>query len=65
MKYFLWILVLTLVILHQDYWQWNETGLVFGVLPRTLAYHMGLSVAAAFVWALAVRFCWPAEQEPQ
>jgi len=29
-----------------------------------LAYHVGLSIAAAIVWFLATKFCWPAEDEP-
>ena len=60
MKYFVWMLVLLLVVFHQDYWQWNDTTLVFGFLPFTLLYHAGISIAAAVVWVLAVKFCWPA-----
>ena len=59
MKYFVWGLVVLLVVLHQDYWQWDDARLVFGFLPYTLAYHAGISMAAAVVWALAIRFCWP------
>ena len=61
MKIFVWLLVVVLVLLHQDYWQWNDTVLLTGFLPRSLAYHAGISLAAAFVWALAVKFCWPHE----
>ena len=59
MKRLIWTLVALLVVLHQDYWQWNNTTLVFGFLPRTLAYHMCISLAAAGVWLLAARTCWP------
>ena len=59
MKYFVWLLVLLLVILHQDYWQWNDGTLLMGFLPYTLAYHVGISLAAAAVWTLAVFYCWP------
>lgn len=53
------ILILGLVVLHQDYWQWNNATLVFGFLPYQLAYHAGLSLMAALVWLWAVQFCWP------
>ncbi len=59
MKYAIWILVLVLVVLHQDYWQWDKSTLVFGFLPYSLAYHAGISIAAAVLWLLAVYFCWP------
>jgi hypothetical protein len=59
MKYAVWLLVAALIVLHQDYWQWNDAALAFGFLPRTLLYHSGISLAAAVVWLLAVRHCWP------
>jgi hypothetical protein len=63
MKYLVWLLLLALLVLHQDYWQWNDARLLFGFLPATLAYHMGISIAAAVAWGLAVWFCWPVERE--
>ncbi len=62
MKYVLWSLVALLVVLHQDYWQWDNDTLVWGFLPYTLAYHAGISLAAAGVWVFATCYCWP--QEP-
>lgn len=60
MKRLVTLLVLALIVLHQDFWHWNRIEpLVFGFLPIGLAYHAGLSIAAALVWALAVRYCWP------
>jgi hypothetical protein len=53
------LLLIGLVALHQDYWQWDNATLVFGLMPWTLVYHIGLSLGAAGVWWLAVRFCWP------
>ena len=61
MKYLVWSLVVLLVVLHQDYWQWDKAQLIGGFLPHSLFYHAGISLAAAVVWALAVKFCWPAE----
>ncbi len=59
MRYVVWSLLASLVFLHQDYWQWGNASLVFGFLPDTLLYHALISLAAAVVWMLAVRFCWP------
>ena len=42
---------------------WDDPTLVFGVLPAGLAYHVFYSIAAAAVWALAVRYAWPSEVE--
>jgi hypothetical protein len=58
-KYWMGLLLIALVVLHQDYWQWDDTTLVFGLLPWTLVYHIGLSLGAAAVWWGVVRFCWP------
>ena len=67
MKYAVWILVALLLVCHQDYWQWSNATLDFGFLPRTLTYHAGISIAAAVVWMLATKFCWPEglEEEAQ
>ena len=59
MKYAIWSLVALLVILHQDYWQWDNATLDFGFLPRALTYHACISIAAAVVWIVATKFCWP------
>lgn len=61
MKNFVWFLILLLVVLHQDNWYWDDATLVFGFMPIGLFYHACISVAAAVVWLLATRFCWPHE----
>jgi hypothetical protein len=58
---FVWFLILLLVVLHQDNWFWDDTRLVLGFMPIGLFYHAFLSLAAATVWYMAVKFCWPAE----
>jgi len=63
MKYLIAFLLLALIALHQDYWQWNDATLDFGFLPRSLTYHVALSIAASVVWLLAVQFCWPQNLE--
>lgn len=59
MRSLTWLLVIVLFIAHQDFWYWGDRRLVFGFLPIGLAYHMIFSIAAAGVWALAVRYAWP------
>ena len=65
MKYVVWGLVGSLLILHQDFWFWNNASLVWGVVPITLVYHVGLSIAAGVVWYLATRFAWPENLDEQ
>ncbi len=57
------VAAVVLGILHQDFWWWEDTSLVFGFLPVGLAYHAGFSVAAALLWAAAVKFAWPRRLE--
>jgi hypothetical protein len=52
-----------LAVLHQDEWNWDNGGLVFGFLPVGLAYHAGYSILAATFWALVIRFAWPHKLE--
>ncbi len=61
MFYVVWAAVVLLLILHQDNWLWDNSTLVFGFLPITLLFHMGISIAATIVWLLATRYAWPIE----
>ncbi len=63
MRIVIWVLVILLLILHQDNWLWDDDRLVFGFLPVGLAYHAGISVAASIVWYLATVYAWPHELE--
>ncbi len=63
MKTVIWVLVVVLLILHQDNWLWDNDRLVFGFLPIGLAYHAGISIAASIVWYLATLYAWPHELE--
>lgn len=63
MKHFVYGLIILLVVLHQDFWFWDSDYLVFGFLPIGLAYHVGISIAAAVVWGLAIKYCWPDDVE--
>ena len=54
------VMLVLLGILHQAFWFWNRIEpLVFGFVPIGLAYQIGVSIAAAILWATAVHFCWP------
>ena len=59
MKYAIWLLIALLILLHHDFWFWNSSELIGGFLPIGMAYHIGISVAAAALWYLATIFAWP------
>jgi hypothetical protein len=60
MRYLVYGLILAMVILHQDFWWWQRWDpLVLGFIPVSLAWHVGISVAAGLTGAVAVRYCWP------
>ena len=58
-----WALVLLVGLLHYDFWNWEDTTLVFGFLPIGLAYQALISILAALAWACVVRFAWPERVE--
>jgi hypothetical protein len=58
-----WGLILFLAIIHYDFWLWDSTTLLFGFFPLGLAYHAGISIAAATAWFLVTRFAWPDDVE--
>ncbi len=57
-------LIVLLGVLHQDFW-WraDHRTLVAGFLPVSLAYHVGVSIAASALWGLACYHCWPTDAE--
>ena len=59
------VLVVLLVILHQDFWLWDNRGLLWGFLPVGLAYHGLHCIAASGVGWLAVKYAWPEEDEDE
>lgn len=63
MKNFIWIAAIALAVLHHDFWWWDDRTLVFGFMPIGLFYHAMFSIAAGVLWALAVKFAWPAHIE--
>ena len=55
--------IVLLMVLHQDFWWWDDGSLVFGFMPVGLAYHALFSIAASLVWAGAVKWAWPSHVE--
>jgi hypothetical protein len=55
--------ILILLLLHQDFWWWDDRTIILGFLPVGLAWHAGISLAAAASWWLVVKTCWPRELE--
>ena len=52
--------IVLLLVLHQDFWWWHRAEpLLWGSVPIGLAWHVGISLAAAGVWLAAVIWCWP------
>lgn len=62
-KLALFLLIAAVYVVHQDYWNWKNADLVFGILPVGLAYHAGYSILAAIMMAILVKFAWPAHLE--
>lgn len=54
---------LILTALHQDFWNWDNSNLVFGIMPAALAYHVAYSIIVAIFWGLVIRFAWPEDIE--
>lgn len=54
------VLILLVVILRHDYWQWNTPGyLLLGFLPVGLWWQAMVSIAAAVMMGILVRVAWP------
>ncbi|MEM6980423.1 MAG: DUF3311 domain-containing protein [Planctomycetota bacterium] len=53
------VIVIALLILHQDNWFWTDDTLVFGFMPIGLAWHAGISISASITWFIATRIAWP------
>jgi hypothetical protein len=49
-----WAALVALIVLHHDWWFWDDGRLVFGFLPAGLAYQALISLGAAALWAWAV-----------
>jgi Protein of unknown function (DUF3311) len=60
------VTVITLYILHQDFWFWRSAKpLVFGFIPIGLFYHACFSMAASLVMWVLVKQAWPSHLEQE
>lgn len=57
------LVIVVMVVLHQDFWLWKNKSLVFGFLPVGLAYHVCYSILASIVMTILVLFAWPKHLE--
>ena len=59
-RYPRWVLLLLLIllVLHQNYWMWRDTSLVAG-LPVNLLYHVALCLIVPVVMLVVVKRAWP------
>ena len=65
-RWFLVLPIVTLYVLHQDWWFWNSARpLVFDFLPVGLFYHAVFSVVVVLLMGLLVRYAWPAHLDRQ
>lgn len=63
MKWLLTLMVVVVILLHHDIWNWKNSTLVWGFIPMGLAYHIGYSCLAALTMWLLVRLAWPQHLE--
>lgn len=52
-------LVILLIILHHDVWNWDNKEPVFGFMPMALLWQAGISIGAGATWFLATKIAWP------
>ena len=58
-KTWFWIALVALMVLHHDWWFWDDGRLLFGFMPIGLAYHAGISLAAGALWGVAAYYALP------
>ena len=55
-------LILTLFVVHHDFWNWGVTERSVGELPQGFVFHVGLSIVAAFFWWIVTLIAWPKDE---
>lgn len=61
----IYIALILLVVLHQDFWLWEDATVLFGFMPIGLAYHTAYCIVAAALWYLATKYAWPEDDSAQ
>jgi hypothetical protein len=59
----LYAALVILVLLHQDFWFWDDSTLLLGFLPVGLVYHALYCIATSLLMYLLVTRAWPDEAE--
>lgn len=59
MRTAIWLVLVALVLLHHDYWFWNDSTLIGGWMPIGMLYHILLSLVASAFWFVVVKRAWP------
>lgn len=62
MKTVIWLVLVALVLLHHDFWFWDDASLIGGWMPIGLLYHIALSFVASVFWFVVVKLAWPVAQ---
>ena len=55
-------LILTLAVVHHDFWNWGVTERSVGGLPQGFVFQVGMSIAAAFLWWIVTLIAWPKDE---
>lgn len=63
MKWLLLGLTIALIVVHQDFWNWDKVNVAFGFMPVGLWYHAFYCIAAAILMWMLVAFVWPRQLE--
>jgi len=63
MKWLLLGLTIALIVVHQDFWNWDKVNVAFGFMPVGLWYHALYCIAAAILMWMLVAFVWPRQLE--
>ena len=63
-QWVLYIALVALFLLHNDFWLWDNPKVVLG-LPVGLLYHIGFCVAAAILMALTINYAWPSHLQDE
>jgi hypothetical protein len=61
MKPVVWILLIAMLVLHHDWWFWDDATLVFDWCPIGLFYQVVLSAVAGLFWLFVVTCHWPSD----
>ena len=62
-KYIIIGLIILLMILHHDIWNWGKKEPDFGFMPVALLWQALISIGAGITWFIATKIAWPTFEE--